>query len=71
MLTLTSKQKKIIRQHQAIHLLKAYLDVTEKKQAKMADLYIQAQTSFKECIAADSDVGTRMLLSTTKLCGTV
>jgi hypothetical protein len=36
------------------------LEVTEKNQAKITDLYIQAQTSFKEPITADSNLNDLM-----------
>jgi hypothetical protein len=60
MATLTPEQKKIIRRRRALHLLKAFSEVTEKKQAKTLDLYNQAENAFKEHTVADSDLNNVM-----------
>jgi hypothetical protein len=51
---LTSEHKKVIEHHRALHLLKAFLAITKKKQAKSSDLVKQAEAEFKNRIAGDS-----------------
>jgi hypothetical protein len=47
------QQKRCIKGHRALHLLKVFLAVTEKKQVKTGKLVLQAESEFKNHIAGD------------------